>query len=60
MIIETIAVMAVLQVLLAAANAVSCLWDHNTRELWPWILSGLGWFVVMLQMIKRIMDGETR
>jgi hypothetical protein len=59
MMIESIAAMAAIQVLLAVANIVNCLWEHDTKTLLPWVLSGLGWFVVVLQMVKQIMEGES-
>lgn len=58
--IEITAVMAIVQVFLAFVNVVTCIWEHDTRQMLPWILSGLGWFVVVVQMLKRILDGESR
>lgn len=58
--IEAMAVMGIVQCLLSLVNVVNCLWEHDTKTLLPWILSGLGWFVVSLQMLKRIVDGETK
>ena len=56
--IEVMAVMGLFQVIVATVNIVVCIWEHDTRTLLPWMLSFLGWFVVSLQMAKRIMDGE--
>jgi len=54
---EVILVAAVLQMVLAVSNIVSCLWEHDTKTLLPWMFSFLGWFIVGAQMMRRI-EGE--
>ena len=57
--IEAQAVLAVFTLIGCLVNIVVCIWDHDTRQLLPWCVAFLGWFVAICQLMIRMNKGES-
>ena len=53
--IEFLFVCSLMTMIGSIANIVNALWEHDTKNLLPWLCCFAGWFVAFCQISKQIL-----
>ena len=58
--IEALAIAAIFNGVTCLVNIIACIWEHDTRQLLPWVVALFGWFVALCQLLIRMNNGESK